>query len=198
LRIIVGISGASGAVYGWELLKFLRETDHTVDCVVSANGWRILEHECGIGPNDIRNIVDCLHEVGNVGASIASGSFKTDAMIIAPCSMKTLAAIAHGFSDNLLIRAADVMIKERRKLVLVPRETPLSSIHLRNMLSLSDTGVTILPACPGYYHLPTTLSDIVKIMVGKMADAIGIENQLYKRWIGEMESSSGCRQCIKQ
>jgi len=186
VRIIVGIAGASGAVYGWELLKFLHETEHEIHCVISPNGWKVLAHECGVGETEVRSVVDYLHDFDNVGAAIASGSFKTDAMIIAPCSMRTIAAIAHGLADNLLCRAADVVIKERRRLVLVPRETPFSPIHLRNMLTLSETGATIMPACPGYYHLPQTLEDIVNIMVGRMADAIGVDNQLYKRWTGEM------------
>lgn len=186
MRIIVGISGASGAVYGWELLKFLHSEGHEIHGVVTENGWKVLEHECGVTRKDIESNVTRLHALDNLGADIASGSFKTDAMVVAPCSMRTVAAIAHGLADNLLCRAADVMLKERRRLVLVPRETPLSSIHLGNMLTLSNLGVTIMPASPGFYHRPESVDDIVKIMVGRIADAIGVENRLFRRWAGEM------------
>ena len=182
MRIIVGIAGASGAIYGWELLKFLKSSGHELHCVVTTTGWEILKHECGVFPEDVRKHADVLHGINELNASISSGSFKTDAMVVVPCSMRTLAAIANGLSDNLLCRAADVVIKERRKLILVPRETPLSSIHLRNMLTLSDIGVTILPACPGYYPQPDNLQSLVNIMVGRIADCIGVENQLFKRW----------------
>lgn len=184
MRIIVGISGASGGIYGWELLKFLSGAGHEIHAVVSVNGWKVLEQECGVTPQDIEKIVAQLHAMDNLGAAIASGSFKTDAMIVAPCSMRTVAAIAHGLADNLLCRAADVVIKERRRLVLVPRETPLSSIHLENMLKLSNLGVTIMPASPGFYHRPASIDDLVKSLVGRVADAIGVENQLFPRWLG--------------
>jgi len=185
LRIIVGISGASGAVYGWELLKFLKREGHEIHGVVSDNGWKVLEHECGVTPKDIESNVTRLHAFVNLGAAIASGSFKTDAMVVAPCSMRTVAAIAHGLADNLLCRAADVIIKERRRLVLVPRETPLSPIHLENMLKLSNLGVTIMPACPGFYHRPESVDSIVSMMVGRIADAMGVENKLFPKWSGE-------------
>ena len=184
LCIIVGVTGASGAVYGWELLKFLKDTEHEIHSVISANGWKVLAHECGVTKNDIIENVDYLYDIDDMGAAIASGSFKTDAMVVAPCSMRTLAAIAHGFADNLLCRAADVVIKERRRLVLIPRETPLSSIHLRNMLALSNAGVTMLPACPGYYHLPKNVNDPVKTIISQSLDALGVENQLVGRWSG--------------
>lgn len=184
MRIIVGISGASGAVYGWELLKFLSAEGHEIHGVVTDNGWEILNHECGVTKKDIENRVARLHDNENLGAAIASGSFKTDAMVVAPCSMRTVAAIANGLADNLLCRAADVVIKERRRLVLVPRETPLSSIHLGNMLTLSNLGVTLMPASPGFYHRPDNLDGLVKIMVGRIADALGIDNQLFPRWSG--------------
>jgi len=185
LRIIVGVTGASGAVYGWELLKFLKDTEHEIHSVISVNGWKVLAHECGITNNDIIENVDYLRDIDDMGAAIASGSFKTDAMVVAPCSMRTLAAIAHGFADDLLCRAADVIIKERRRLVFMPRETPLSSIHLRNMLALSDAGVTMLPACPGYYHLPKNVDDLVKIIISRSLDALGVENQLVGRRSGQ-------------
>jgi len=184
MHIIAGISGASGAVYGWELLKFLSGEGHEIHAVVTDNGWKVLAHECGVTTKDVGDIVFRLHALDNLGAVIASGSFKTDAMVVAPCSMRTVAAIAHGLADNLLCRAADVVIKERRKLVLVPRETPLSSIHLGNMLTLSNLGVTMMPASPGFYNRPESIDDLVRSMVGRIADALGVENQLFPRWSG--------------
>jgi len=183
LRIIV--TGASGAVYGWELLKFLKDTEHEIHSVISVNGWKVLAHECGVTKNDIIENVDYLYDIDDRGAAIASGSFKTAAMVVAPCPMRTLAAIAHGFADNLLCRAADVVIKDRRRLVLIPRETPLSSIHLRNMLALSDAGVTMVPASSGYYHLPKNVDNLVKIIISRSLDALSVENQLVGRWSGE-------------
>lgn len=184
MKIVVAITGASGVIYGKRLLEVLQETGHETHVVVSAHGWEVLRHECGLGREEIKGLATVLHEAENVGASIASGSFLTDAMVVVPCSMKTLGSIAAGIAENLVVRAADVMLKEGRKLVLVPRETPLSAIHLENMLRLAKLGVRILPASPGFYHCPSDLSAVVDMMVGKICDSLGVEHQLFPRWQG--------------
>lgn len=184
MKIVVAITGASGAIYGKRLLEVLKQGGHETHVVVSPPGWEVLQHECGIGRAEISELASVLHEADNIGASIASGSFLTDAMVVAPCSMRTLGSIAAGIADNLVMRAADVMLKEGRKLVLVPREAPLSAIHLENMLKLARLGVRILPASPGFYHRPATLEDLVEMMVGKICDSLGVEHQLVPRWQG--------------
>ncbi len=184
MKIIVGITGASGAVYGWRLLEVLRQAGCEVHTVVSENGWTVLRHECGVGRADVAGRVFRLYDADDTGAAPASGSFKADAMAVAPCSMRTLAAIANGLADNLLTRAADVTIKEGRRLVLVPRETPLSAIHLENMLKLARLGVRIVPASPGFYHNPQDIAALVDMMVGKACDSLGVEHDLFKRWEG--------------
>lgn len=185
MRIIVGITGASGGIYGIRLIEVLKKAGCEIHAVVSEHGCQVLEYECGVTQEMIREKVDFLHDIKNIGACIASGSFKTDAMIVVPCSMRTVASIANGIADNLLIRAADVMLKEGRKLILVPRETPLNAIHLANMLKLSQLGVRIVPASPGFYHRPTTINDLTNMMVGKICDTIDIDHDLFPRWQGE-------------
>lgn len=185
MRIIVGITGASGAIYGLRLIEVLKEAGCEIHAVVSEHGWQVLDYECSISPQEIKEKVDFLHDIKNIGACIASGSFKTDAMVVVPCSMRTLSSISNGIADNLLSRAADVMLKEGRKLIIVPRETPLNAIHLANMLKLSQLGVRILPASPGFYHRPTTLNQMIDMMVGKISDSIGIDHDLFPRWQGE-------------
>ena len=184
MRVIVGITGASGAVYGVALLRALASLGHEVHCTVSDYGWKVLEHECGLTEKDIRPLATVLYPVHNLAATIASGSFKADAMCVAPCSMRTLAAIASGLADNLLCRAADVMLKERSNLVLAVRETPLSPVHLENMLRLARIGVAIVPACPPFYHHPATINDLVTAYTGRLLDCLGIDNTLAPRWQG--------------
>ncbi|WP_378955435.1 UbiX family flavin prenyltransferase [Pelosinus sp. sgz500959] len=185
MRIIVGITGASGAIYGFRLIQVLKDAGCEIHAVVSEPGWQVLEYECGIKKEDIMGKVDFLHDINNIGACIASGSFRTDAMVVVPCSMRTLGGIANGIADNLLGRAADVMLKEGRKLIIVPRETPFSAIHLGNMLKLAQLGVRIVPACPGFYHRPENLQAVIDMMVGKICDTIGVEHNLFPRWQGE-------------
>ncbi|SBV99220.1 putative aromatic acid decarboxylase [uncultured delta proteobacterium] len=185
MRIIVGITGASGAVYGVELLRALASLGHEVHCTVSAYGWKVLRHECSLAEKDIRPLVAALYPAEDITAPIASGSFRADGMAIAPCSMKTLAAIANGFADNLLCRAADVVLKERANLVLAVRETPLSPIHLENMLKLSRIGVGIAPACPAFYHHPASIDALVAAYVGRLLDCLGVANDLAPRWAGD-------------
>ncbi|WP_379129188.1 UbiX family flavin prenyltransferase [Paenibacillus sp. sgz500958] len=191
---VIGITGASGAIYGIRLTETLLSMGYTVHLVISNAGWRVIKEELGINTTDRDGFLNEMfkscpgsllyHPVSNIGASIASGSFRVEGMIIMPCSMGTLSAVAHGSSDNLMSRAADVMLKEGRQLVLVPRETPLHAIHLENMLKLSRLGVKIIPAMPAFYHVPQTVDDLVNFMVGKVLDSFNIEHALFKRWEG--------------
>ncbi len=182
MRIIVGLSGGSCAIYGIGLLKVLQQLDIETHLVVSTMGEYVAAHECGMNLEELKSLAAYCHDNKNLAAPIASGSFKTDGMVIVPCAMRTLAAVANGLSDNLLTRAADVVLKERRRLVVVPRETPLSTIHLENMLKLARAGATIMPAAPGFYHQPESIADIVSIMVGRILDQLDIEHNLFKRW----------------
>lgn len=192
----IAITGASGAPYGLKLLQELIRGGHTVSLCMSREGISILHDETGLmlkgSEIDIQNILErTLHaekgqfryfEEENLYAPIASGSSKVDAMIVIPCTMKTLASIAHGFASNLIERAADVMLKEKRKLIIVPRETPLSAIHLRNMLTLAELGCHIIPAMPAFYHHPKNIQDMVDFIVGRVMDSLGLENDLSPRW----------------
>lgn len=182
MRIIVGMTGGSCSIYGVALLKALQELNIETHLAVSRMGKYVVKHECDIDINELKSMAAYFHEIDNLTAPIASGSFKCDGMIIIPCSMNTLGAISSGLSLNLIQRAADVTIKEGRKLVLVPRETPLSVIHLENMLKLAKIGVKIVPASPGFYHHPQTIGDLVNIMVGRTLDQVGIEANLFERW----------------
>lgn len=182
MKIIVGISGGSGAIYALGILRALKDLDIETHLVISTMGEYVVKHECDVNLDELIEMADYYHENYNLAAPIASGSFKTDGMIIVPCSMKTLSAITYGYSDSLLTRAADVCIKDKRRLVVLPRETPLSSIHLENMLKLSNLGVTIMPPTPGFYNHPQDLNDIVTSIVGRSLDQLGIEHNLLKRW----------------
>ena len=186
MRLIVAITGATGITYGVRLLERLRDADVETHLVISRWGARTLLHETSWSKEQVEALATAVYAQNDMGAAIASGSFKTDGMIIAPCSAKTLAAIAHGYGDNLIHRAADVVLKERRRLVLGVREAPLSDIHLENMLKLSRMGVVILPPVPAFYHLPKTVDDIVDHTVSRMLDQFGIEVPGMPRWSGEM------------
>ena len=192
-RIIVGLTGASGTVYGTRLVEVLADqTNFEVHLTISPAGARSLLEEVGIDIDvdnfelsdligrDADNVI--YHSPNDIGASIASGSFRAEGMVIIPCSMGTVASVAMGLSRNLLQRSADVCMKERRKLVLVVRETPFSTIHLENMLKLSKNGVTILPAMPAFYHFPDTIDDQINFVVSKTLDQFGIEAGLVRRW----------------
>lgn len=187
-KYIVGITGASGSIYAVRLVEELLRCEHEVHLIMTRSGQKVTAYEMGKSFEELlysygrETGMLKVHDVDDLFAPTASGSFKTDGMIVIPCSMSTLGEIAAGNSKNLLGRSADVIIKERRKLVLVPRETPFSTIHLRNMLQLSEMGITILPAMPGYYHKPQQLMDLVDFVVGKVLDNLGIENSLYEKW----------------
>lgn len=185
-KLIVGITGATGAVYGVRLLERLREAGVETHLVISRWGARTLIHETAWRREQVERLADVSYVPADMGAAISSGSFRTDGMIIAPCSAKTLAAIAHGFGDNLIHRAADVVLKERRRLVLVVREAPLSDIHLENMLKLSRMGAVILPPVPAFYNKPETVEAIVDHTVARVLDQFGIEIDGAPRWSGEM------------
>ena len=181
-RLIVGFTGASGAPFAVELLYAQPDIESHV--IVSSGFMRTLPTEARVTFKELAQFADMLYENTDIGAAPASGTFRTEGMIVAPCSMKTLAGIACGYSDNLLLRAADVTIKERRRLLLAVRETPLSPIHLRNMLALAELGVSIMPPMLSYYNKPVTAEDMTRQFVGRMLDAFDIELSGFKRWNG--------------
>ncbi len=181
-RIIVGISGASGAPIAVELLRALRHTELEVHLIVTDGGWRTIAEETQLSREQICALADVVHDNQDVGAPPASGSWKTVGMVVVPCSMKTLAGIHSGYSENLLLRAADVTLKEQRKLLLMPRECPMSAIHLRNQYELSMMGVVIVPPVLSYYNHPDCLEDAAKHLVGKILDQFNIDFDGFKRW----------------
>ena len=184
-RLVVGISGASCANLAMLLLKQMSKLeDWETHVVVSKGAQRTLEYETCYTLNDVKSLASVLYPLDDVGASIASGTFRTEGMVIVPCSMKTLAGIAHGYSDNLLLRAADVVLKERRKLVLVTRETPLNLIHLNNMVTLASIGAIIMPPMLTGYNRPETLEDAEMHIVGKIMNEFGLEVSGFRRWNG--------------
>lgn len=200
-RYVVGISGASGAPYVRRVLQVLASTGHQLDLVITGSGAKVLEVEEGVSiTGDAQSDLEAFsswigcdmasrsgfkwHHEANVAADIASGSCHVDGMVVAPCSGGTLARIANGMSGNLLERAADVTLKERRKLILVPRETPLSLVHLRNMVAATEAGAIVLPASPGFYHKPKSIDDLVDMVAGRILYHLGVENDLFQVWDG--------------
>jgi 4-hydroxy-3-polyprenylbenzoate decarboxylase len=184
-RIIVGISGASGVIYGVRMLEALKDTGAIETHLIITQGARVtLRLESSIDPAQIERLADHTHSPENLAAPLSSGSFRTEGMIIIPCSMKSLSMIAYSLNDNLLIRAADVTLKERRKLVLVPRETPLHLGHLKAMMAVTEMGGVILPPVPSFYHRPGTIEDIIDQTVGKVLDQFNVPHQLFNRWAG--------------
>jgi 4-hydroxy-3-polyprenylbenzoate decarboxylase len=186
MRVIVAITGATGVIYGVRALQRLREAGVETHLVISRWGARTLLHETPYSREQVEAMADETYASNDMGATIASGSFQTAGMIIAPCSAKTLGAIANGVGDSLIHRAADVVLKERRKLVLAVREAPLSDIHLENMLKLSRMGAVMLPPVPAFYHHPSSIDDIVEHSVARMLDQFGVELPGAARWSGEM------------
>ena len=189
-RLVVAITGATGAVYGVRLLEVLREAGVETHLMVSDAGMLNLHQELDMKRKDVEALADVVHNVRDIGASIASGSFQSDGMIVAPCSMKTLASVAHGLSDNLIARAADVILKERRRLVLMVRETPLNLVHLRNMTAVTEMGGIIFPPLPGFYHRPQSIAEMVDHTVARVLDLYGISHALAPRWNGIKDGPS--------
>lgn len=182
VKLIIAITGASGVIYGKRLLEELHNQKIETHLVISQAAKKIIKHELETSEKTLEKLADYVHEIDDWSSPIVSGSFKTDGMVIIPCSMKTLAGIANGFAQNVILRAADVTLKEKRKLIIVPRETPLNRIHLRNMLELANQGVYIVPAMPAYYHKPKTIEEIIDFVVGRVLDQLDVEHSLYKRW----------------
>jgi polyprenyl P-hydroxybenzoate/phenylacrylic acid decarboxylase-like protein len=191
-RLVVGMSGASCSGLGVRLLAALRDQPGwETHLVVSDAAQRTLKHETGLELGQIQELATRTHAVGDIGAAIASGTFRTEGMVVIPCSMKTVAGIAHGYAENLLLRAADVTLKERRRLVLVARETPLGLIHLRNLTELAAMGVTILPPVLTGYHGPASTADMEDHIVGKVLAEFGVEFPRFRRWRGLAEAADG-------
>jgi len=187
-RIVVGISGSSGPIYGIRTLEALRAGGGTeVHLIITAMARRVIDLETGRKLEDVLSLAHMAYEESDLAACISSGSFHTDGMIIAPCSMRSLAEIAHGISATLLTRAADVHLKERRQLVLMVRETPLSLVHLRNMASVTEAGAVILPPIPAFYHRPQTIDEVINHSVGKALDIMSIPHRLFRAWEGPAE-----------
>jgi 4-hydroxy-3-polyprenylbenzoate decarboxylase len=182
LPLIVGISGASGAIYGVRLLEALRQAKVPSHLVVSKSAALTLKEECDLSVNQVRDLADVNYSNGDIGAAVSSGSFKTLGMVIVPCSVRTVSDIAYGTTDTLLSRAADVVLKERRRLVLVVRETPLHLGHLRSLTAATENGAIIMPPVPAFYHRPKTIDDIVNQTVGRCLDLFNIDSGLVKRW----------------
>ncbi|HSI59632.1 MAG TPA: UbiX family flavin prenyltransferase [Ideonella sp.] len=183
-RIVVGITGATGTLYGVALLRRLRELGVPTHLVVTPAGVLNAHHELGLDRSALEALADQAHAIGDIGACIASGSHPATAMVVAPCSMKSLAAIAHGFGDNLLTRAADVTLKERRRLLLMVRETPFNLAHLRNMTTVTEMGGVIFPPLPAFYHRPQTIDELVADTVERALELLGVGSAAPKRWAG--------------
>jgi len=181
-RIVIGISGASGVIYGVRMLSLLKEKDFETHLILSEAGKKNIEIETSLKSSDVTAMAHYTYDNKDVGAALASGSFLTYGMVVVPCTIKTLSGIANSYTDNLLVRAADVTLKEKRKLVLVVRETPLHKGHLRLMTMAADMGAHILPPVPSFYHQPKTIDDIIDQTIGKIFDYLGIKHDLFRRW----------------
>lgn len=192
MRLVVGMSGASGVIYGIRMLEVLQGMDEVeTHLVMSRAARQTIALETDWDPGKVEQLADVVHKFGDIAAGPSSGSFRLDAMVVVPCSMKTMASIAYSLSDNLLTRAADVALKERRRLVVVPRETPLHLGHLRSMVQLSEMGAVIAPPMPAFYHRPVSIDDVVNQTVGRLLDLLGLTpaEQLFERWRGGSEES---------
>ncbi len=183
--IVVAITGASGVIYGVRLLEVLKELRKDTALIVTEPAHIILDYEMGVDENYLKTLVNKYYEPDDLTTAINSGSCRFESMVIVPCTMKTISAISNGYASNAVTRAADVALKERRNLVIIPRETPLRPVHLENMLNISREGGVILPAMPGFYHKPEKIQDMVDFIVGKILDILKIDNHLYQRWQDE-------------
>lgn len=182
MKIVIGMTGASGAAIGLRLLEVLDAEKHLI---ISEEARKIIELETELSGEDAETNADFVYENGDLGSVLSSGSYRYDAMVVAPCSMSTLSKISTGISDNLITRCASVCLKEHRLLVLVPRETPISAVHLKNMAYLAELGAIVLPASPAFYPRPKSVEDMIDFIVGRVLDVLGIDNELYNRWTGE-------------
>ena len=185
MLLIIGITGASGAIYGIRLLEVLSASKEVeTHLIISEAGEKIIRYETDWGLEQIRALADVCYDINDIGARLSSGSFKRDGMVIAPCSMKTLSALANSYADNLIARAGDITLKERKRLVLLARETPLHLGYLRNMVKLTEMGAVVFPPVPAFYHKPKTIQDLVDHTVGKVLDIFDIQHELFPRWGG--------------
>jgi flavin prenyltransferase len=189
-RLIVGMTGSTGAVFGIRLLEALKHSEIESHLIISKWAQRTIEHETRHTVEQVRALATVVHNQGDMGASISSGSFITEGMVVIPCSMRTLAGIATGYGEHLVHRAADVILKERRRLVLVARETPLSQVHLENMLKLARMGVVMLPPMPAFYNHPQTIDDVIDHIVARVLDQFGIAAPFAKRWDGHLQTAA--------
>jgi len=189
-RLIIGMTGSTGAIFGIRMLEALKHTDVETHLIISKWAQRTIEHETRHTLEQVRAMATVVHSQGDMGASISSGSFLTEGMVVIPCSVRTLGGIANGYGEHLVHRAADVILKERRKLVLVVRETPLSEVHLENMLKLARMGVVMLPPMPAFYNHPKTVEDVIDHIVMRVLDQFGIEAPFAKRWDGHMQTAA--------
>ncbi|QQK81032.1 UbiX family flavin prenyltransferase [Salicibibacter cibi] len=181
MRIIVGVTGASGSLYAYTLIRTLHQLGIETHVIATKTGEKVLQYECGVNINDMKQFAE-VHDDSNLFAPVASGSFKTDGMVIVPCSMNTLGAIANGIGDTLVTRAANVAMKEKRNLIIVPREAPFHLIHLQNMTKLAEANVSIMPASPGFYHQPKEIWELINFIVSRILDALNIDHKLIERW----------------
>ena len=191
MLLVIGITGASGVIYGIRLLEvlFIKKEVET-HLIISENGAEIIKHETDWELEKVHGLADTYYDINDLGSRLSSGSFKRDGMVIAPCSMKTLSALANSYTDNLIARAADITLKERKKLVLLAREAPLHLGHLRNMVKLTEMGAVVFPPVPAFYHKPQTILDLVDHTVGKVLDLLDIKHDLFKRWEGPADKDN--------
>jgi 4-hydroxy-3-polyprenylbenzoate decarboxylase len=189
-RLIIGMTGSTGAIFGIRLLEALKNSAIETHLIISKWAQRTIEHETPYKVEDVRALASVVHSQGDMGASISSGSFLTEGMVVAPCSVRTLAGIANGYGEHLVHRAADVVLKERRRLILLVRETPLSEVHLENMLKLARMGVLIVPPVPAFYNHPQTVDDVVNHIVARVLDQLGIDAPFAKRWDGRLQTAA--------
>ena len=189
-RLIIGMTGSTGAIFGIRLLEALKNSAIETHLIISKWAQRTIEHETPYKVEDVRALASVVHSQGDMGASLSSGSFLTEGMVVAPCSVRTLAGIANGYGEHLVHRAADVVLKERRRLILLVRETPLSEVHLENMLKLARMGVLIVPPVPAFYNHPQTVDDVVNHIVARVLDQLGVDAPFAKRWDGRLQTAA--------